>query len=77
MIIKTDLEDYPGGPVVKIHLAVQGMQVQSLVGDPNTTCRRATKAHVPKLLSTLYLNYRSQHTLEPHVMTTDPACCSY
>ena len=42
MIIKTDLEDYPGGPVVKIHLAVQGMQVQSLVGDPNTTCRRAT-----------------------------------
>lgn len=40
MIVKTDLEDYPGGPVVKIHHAGQGMWVQSLVGDPNTPCRR-------------------------------------
>ena len=36
---------------IRIHLPMQETQVQSLVWE-DSTCHRATKAHVPKLLKT-------------------------
>ena len=42
--------DFPGGRVVRICLPMQGTWVRSLVPE-DSLCHRATKAHVPQLLS--------------------------
>ena len=36
------MKDFPGGPVVKNHLPVQGTRVPSLIGE-DPTCHGATK----------------------------------
>ena len=38
MQIKTTMRDFPGGPVGKTALPMQGAQVQSLVGELDPTC---------------------------------------
>ena len=42
VLLKIDYWDFPGGSVLRIHLLVQGTQVQSLVWE-DSTCRGAAK----------------------------------
>ena len=57
---KTDSRDFPGGPVVKNPLAMQGMQVRSLVRELRSHMPQATKAYTPQL------------ERSPHGATIDP-----
>ena len=71
------LEDFPGGPVVKIHLPVPGTQVQSLAWEDSTSCGQLS----PRLLKSACARVPAQQQEKScnekpmcHNEIADPAC---